>query len=272
MAEGFTMTKSSEMLATSGEEQQEAEGNPAQSLTFDQVMAALRAETDKLQPDNALLEGAADGNHAKVAEALANGASKAAVGNDGNTPMHLAVLSGNRGLVQFLLAQQFPADLTNNLGFTPLYYAVRRKTAEVADDLALAGGNVNHATPGLRETLLMIAAYYDVPDVVKCLLKHGARVDEKDSNGATAFMRAAGEGNLDCLTLLMDAGADPYLKSNTGNTAFSFAKRKGGAQAVESLTAYVTEYTERVAREGSAKPVSTMKTISLKKPEYIPNG
>ncbi|TAL28190.1 MAG: hypothetical protein EPN97_15160 [Alphaproteobacteria bacterium] len=266
------MTKSSDALAVSGKEEPEDEGNAAQSFTFDEVMEALRAETDRLMPDNALLEGAKAGDYAKVIEALANGARKTAVDNDGNTAVHLAVISGNRDIVQFMLGREFAADLANKSGFTPLSYAVAGKYAEIAGDLAAAGANVNHAISGLKETLLMIAAYRDIPELVETLLKSGARVDEKDSNGVTAFMRAAGQGNLDCLRSLMDAGADPYLKSDTGNTAFAFAKRTGGAQAVECLNAYLTEYMERVARVGSAKPVSTMKTISLKKTEYIPHG
>jgi ankyrin repeat protein len=268
----YTMTKSSEALATSGSEEQKAEGNSEPSFTFNEVIEALRAETDKLMPDNALLEGAKAGIRAKVVEAMVNGARKTVLDNDGNTPMHLAVMSGNRDLVQFMIGQEFAADLMNKAGFTPLNYTVDGKHADIASDLAVAGADVNHAIPGLNETLLMIAAYRNIPAFVEVLLMHGARTDERDSNGVTAFMRAAGQGNLDCLRLLMGAGADPYLKSNTGRTVFDFAKRTCGPQLVECLANYLTEYTQRIAREGSAKPVSTMKTISLRKTEYIPNG
>jgi hypothetical protein len=240
--------------------------------TLDDALDDIRAAMDKVFANESLLLGARAGDFARVQAAVANGADKAQADEHGNTAMHLAALSGNRPLVAYLIGQKFAPDLTNKAGFTPLASAISGGHAEIADDLTLAGANVNHAIPGLKETLLMVAAYRDLPALVAGLIKHGAVVDARDNNGVTAAMRAAAQDSAVCLALLMDGGADPYLKSNSGRTAYDFARRSRAAGAIGYLSEYMPEYLARVAEQGQKSEIKTLKKISFKAPDYIPVG
>ncbi|MEZ0224201.1 MAG: ankyrin repeat domain-containing protein [Alphaproteobacteria bacterium] len=208
---------------------------------FEETVQMLQSEADRAQSSNAMLEGACRGDYAKVIRALANGADKTASDNDGNTAMHLSVAAGCRDVVELLLGLKFPADLSNKAGFTPLSSAASAGHTAIAEDLLLAGVNANHETPGILETPLMIATYRDFPALVSCLLKHGAKVDQQDANGATAAMRAAGQNNAECLSLLLTAGADRAVTSKSGRTVRDFALRTKATEALDVLTAAAPE-------------------------------
>lgn len=231
------MAQSSENKAATGDVPEQIEA-PA---GFEDIVQPLQAEADRAQSSNAMLEGACRGDYARVIRALANGADKTATDNDGNTAVHLAVASGCRELVQLLLGLKFPADLANKAGFTPLAAAASSGLACIADDLASIGADVNYATPGIRETPLMIAAYRNFPALISCLLKHGAKANELDANGATAAMRAAGQDNAECLSLLLTGGADAAIKSNSGRTVWDFALRTKAKEALDVLAAAAPE-------------------------------
>ena len=260
------MTQSGEATTVTDE----TGGLPTAPATFEQALKALREETDRLNTGPALLQASRAGNLAGIQTALDNGADKSFTDDAGNSAAHFAAQSGARDVVQFMIAQKFPTDLTNNAGFTPLTFAVSGAHVDILNDLADAGGNVNHATPDLKETLLMSAAYRDAPALVAALLKAGAAFDSQDTNGVSAFMRAAGQNNTDCLQMLMEAGANPYLTSKTSRTAYDFAKRTRAEAALSRLDAYIPAYTARTAHEGQAQAITPMKKLALRKPDYIP--
>ena len=78
-------------------------------------------------------------------------------------------------------------------------------------------------TPGM----FIGAAQRGETDFVRLFLdgEMDVNVRLKDS-GDTALMRAAGEGHLDTVKVLVDYGADVNLKNNNGDTALSLARKK----------------------------------------------
>ena len=72
---------------------------------------------------------------------------------------------------------------------------------------------------------------------IRELIKAGADVNEKNSNGSTALMIAAGTGNIDMIKVLIDAKADVNAKSNDGFTALMGAIRSAQLDAVKYLNA-----------------------------------
>ena len=62
--------------------------------------------------------------------------------------------------------------------------------------------------------------------MVKFLLSHGAKIDQKDSVvGETALMGAAEEGKSETVQALLESGADPCLLDNKGHTAEWLARK-----------------------------------------------
>jgi len=73
--------------------------------------------------------------------------------------------------------------------------------------------------------LMYAAELNSNPEVITTLLKAGAKLDDRDTNGMTALMVAAHfNPNPEVITILINAGADGKLKSSKGKTAFDYAK------------------------------------------------
>ena len=83
-------------------------------------------------------------------------------------------------------------------------------------EAAIKGGaNVNGYSGEKAMTPLMIASQSDESlEVVKLLLKYGAKVNETNTQGDTALLLAAQNiTNVDILNTLIDAGADVNVKT-----------------------------------------------------------
>jgi|LauGreDrversion4_2_1035121.scaffolds.fasta_scaffold801590_1 ankyrin repeat protein len=52
--------------------------------------------------------------------------------------------------------------------------------------------------------------------MILVLLKHGADINQRSSDGRTALMWAATKNNCDMIQFLIDNGADPKLVDNQG--------------------------------------------------------
>jgi hypothetical protein len=118
------------------------------------------------------------------------------------SPLMLAALGGNLDIVNRLLARD--ADV-NKTGWTPLHYAATR-------------GHL---------------------DVMRLLLDKNAYIDAASPNGTTPLMMAAFYGTPTAVKLLLEAGADPFLKNQQNLTAIDFAQRANRADAAEIIAAFV---------------------------------
>ncbi len=112
--------------------------------------------------------------------------------------------------------------------------ATRGDTAQV-EHLLTAGADPDSADKtGL--TALNWAAYNGAAGAVRALLAHHARVDSQSNpNGWTPLMNAANNGHGDIVTLLLDAGARPDLRSAAGDTPIWFAAMSNETAVVDLL-------------------------------------
>ncbi|KAJ8716272.1 hypothetical protein PYW08_013557 [Mythimna loreyi] len=105
----------------------------------------------------------------------------------GETQLHVASISGNKLLVERLLAQGHPVNVRDNAGWLPLHEACIHGHVAVADILISSGANVND--------------------------RGGSNCD-----GITPLYDAASNGHLDVVQLLLEKGAIPTLKTDFGET------------------------------------------------------
>jgi len=87
---------------------------------------------------------------------------------------------------------------------------------------------------------------YIAAELVKDLLSRGAEVDLANQLGETALMWAARRGNPKCVEVLLEAGADPKRRDQSGHDALWAART-----ARESVTfdpALVDRYEKTLAR------------------------
>jgi ankyrin repeat protein len=100
------------------------------------------------------------------------------------TPMHFAAASGQKTLVELLIAKRADINAKTNEGITPLHMAAKRDRPEVAEMLIARGADVNARTKS-NETPLTEVARQGNKEFVDLLIARRADIDAKDQNGRT---------------------------------------------------------------------------------------
>ena len=175
---------------------------------------------------------------------------------DGSTPLMGAVMRNRVGAIKFLLAHGANVDKGAPRGFTLLSLALEQQQYDAAYALIEAGADVNAPASKYRLTPLMVVASELSPrpdslvrilqdhgpmDVARALVQHKANVNATDADGVTALMIAAAHDNSPMIGLLMEAGANPRLKSAAGETAQEIAVKNGNLGAIRTLSLLVRQ-------------------------------
>jgi uncharacterized protein len=137
----------------------------------------------------------------------------------GSTPLLVATVRGQVPLALFLLEHGADPNIAD-AGFTPLHWAAG--TWE---------GGVSNPVYGFSDPMSGIPKRQDKLQLVKALLAHGANPNGRmtrrppgftggyeDAPGATPFLLASAAADLEMMTLLLSAGADPSLVTDTKAT------------------------------------------------------
>ena len=125
-------------------------------------------------------------------------------------------------------------ESTNELGKTPLHYAVTFAQREAMEYLIAQGADVS-AADGTGLTPLHVAAIVDVRGAARLLLEAGAAMDAKDSFGDTPLHSAAMHGSMRVLEFLLEREADPSMTNLEGLRPLELARRYEQAEAVDRL-------------------------------------
>jgi ankyrin repeat protein len=92
--------------------------------------------------------------------------------------LHRAAADGNTSEVESLIASGFNINLFDDLGRTPLHYAVENINYKTVLYLISMGADVNaHDEANIRETPLYYAVQSNSIELVELLLQHGADPD-----------------------------------------------------------------------------------------------
>lgn len=156
------------------------------------------------------------------------------------TALHEAAAVGNEEVVGVLLAHGAVVDATDKEGRTALWRACAAGRAACVEALLAAGANsavddlrgisALHAACTLGDVMGMtIRAAIDAEEerarVVRALVSHGANearfnIDVRDVSGETALVCAAKGGAVRVVEALLDAGADPMIRTTRKLTAY----------------------------------------------------
>lgn len=197
----------------------------------------------------------------KIVDMLLNtGADPNAISQGTNQPLADAAHSGYFDVCQRLIQagatfKDCPLECGPPLsgtaaGASPFNPSVELKLERVAKWLLDLGAPVDgRAVDG--STALMTAAYRSSKRLVELFLKYGANVNQRDDDGRTALIRV-GESvrrnsalekhqfAFEVAKLLIEAGADPNIRNNKGETAYEIASR---SQVSSLVVDYLRELT-----------------------------
>ena len=178
-----------------------------------------------------------NGSAAIIGKLLNAGADANAESTEGETALMTASRTGNVDAVKVLLAHGADVNARESWhGETALMWAVAQKHAAVARELIAKGADVNaRSTTNKWErqnsaeprekwlplgglTVLEFAARQGCVDCVPVLLQAGADINAVDQDGITSLLSAMINGHYDVANVLIEKGANPNIADRTGRT------------------------------------------------------
>ena len=146
-----------------------------------------------------------------------------------------AALAGDRTAIERELENGVDVESTNDLGSTVLMLAAFNGHDDLVRSI-LGGGAAIDQRDLTGRTALMYASSGPFPATVRLLLENEADVNLTDAaEGWSAIMFAGGEGLTEVIAILLAHGADSQLKDEDGDTALTFARQNGHAEAAALL-------------------------------------
>ena len=166
-----------------------------------------------------LIIAAKMGYHNIVTELLNRGADANIQNDYGYNALALAIDQNRIKIVKLLMNYDINLDLLfGNSGMTALFLAIYRNRLEIIKILIKFGVKTNIYTKW-KDTPLILATKYGLPEIVELLLKKYNNIDHQDTKGNTALMIAAKNGYLGIFRNLLECKADITIRNNNNNTA-----------------------------------------------------
>ena len=149
--------------------------------------------------------------------------------------IHNMAKEGNIDSVKVILEKKGSLlNCADEIGYTPLHWALIREKWDLAEYLIVQGASLNiQGNDG--GTPLHCAANHDNPDIVLLLLEKGAKVNVPNNWGNTALSIASQRGCIKTAKVLIDANSDINVKSNEGWTPLHYAYKCGHKKMQEIL-------------------------------------
>jgi ankyrin repeat protein len=187
-----------------------------------------------------------DGNQAMTELLLAHHAQVNIANPFGETPLHLAAAGNNSSLAGLLLAAKADVNARvskpgDNLGKTPLCYAVTRERAEMVEFLLKNGAdpNVRFGADQSKVETPLAASFFvknlnDRDRIALALLEHKADPNAKNGSGYAPLRRVMYYPQPKALAeMLLTNGTDVEVRDPSGNTPLCFMS--GGREIIELL-------------------------------------
>ncbi len=223
---------------------------------------AVQAAMDRKEPIDGVdgrgftpLYFAASKGHLEVVELLVKaGANPYAVSSPRRLSPFVAAITNDHGKVaEAMLAEGIPKD--TNVAMTALSVALRKdmtglvvqlinrlpgkESREHAKQLVLELGSestVRAVVEDMSTVPLWVAARIGAVDALKQILEGKPDLAEFNSDGLTALHVAVQNGNVECASLLLSAGANPNVPTVLQRaTALHFSAMGGGREIIDEL-------------------------------------
>ncbi|XP_065483014.1 M-phase phosphoprotein 8 [Caloenas nicobarica] len=166
-----------------------------------------------------------------------------------STLLRDAVKSGDYMTVKMALSsnEEYNLDQEDSSGMTLVMLAAAGGHDDLLRVLIRKGAKVNGRQKN-GTTALILAAEKNFLTTVAILLEAGAYVNRQQSSGETALMKACKRGNLDIVRLMIESGADCNILSKHQNSALHFAKQCNNILVYEQLKSHL-DTLSRVAED-----------------------
>ncbi|HLF12198.1 MAG TPA: ankyrin repeat domain-containing protein [Gammaproteobacteria bacterium] len=160
------------------------------------------ARQGKIDTARALVEGGADINQ---------------TGADNTSPLLIAIVNGHYELASMLLDHGANPSLAASNGRTPLYAAIDLRNVQWSQGPAPELPQEQH----MAMIKQLLGASADLTAKITGKVNHRGSFDMRwtDLKGGTPFLRAAWNGDIEVMRLLLEHGADPKVATEKNETA-----------------------------------------------------
>ena len=134
-----------------------------------------------------------------------------------------------------LTKQGFDVDTLGNEDRSPLAIASGCGRYDIVKLLLKNGAKIDMQKVKGGKTALMSACRAGHHEVAELLLNNGAKLDTQNKDGWSALMFASHGGHTDVVKLLLDKGADTDLQSEQWESALSLALLEGHSEVISIL-------------------------------------
>ncbi|CAM0948128.1 unnamed protein product [Alopecurus aequalis] len=184
--------------------------------------------------DTPLVLAAMYGHTATAAYLLERGADPRAPDSNGKTPLYRAAYKGDRELAMLLLHRGVHPGAANPWG-TALHVAAFRAHPDVVAILLRHGADPNKVCNGIFPPLVSALLGRSL-ECVKLLIQAGANVNTSGFDGTTPlFLACRSHGNVPCVKCLLEAGANPNGVDELGRLPIEVAAVHDDTELVEVL-------------------------------------
>jgi ankyrin repeat protein len=212
--------------------------------------------------DSRLVDSARRQDQNAVRALLSQRADVNARSSDGSTALLWSAHWNDFETAGLLLGAGADANAANDFRVTPLSEACTNGNAALVRLLLKAGANPNTAI-ATGETPLMTCAKSGATDAVRMLVEYGAAVNAKEpAANQTALMWAAAEHHPNVVEALIEAHADLKAHTRQGFTALHFAARVGDLESVRLLLAAGVDVNLLTQTEGGANRLTNQLGIA----------
>lgn len=160
------------------------------------------------------------------------------------SPLWCAAVSGKSVVVKYLVRVGANINALSDSGSTPVRSSCFMTNMKIVQYLVEHGAEIKIANYNGGTCLIN-----SVQSVELCayLISKGADVNAKDIQNKTALHYAIQEHRLETTKLLLDNGADPFVRSKNGDDALQMACLKGANQIFNHLKSRISYSAERLA-------------------------
>lgn len=161
----------------------------------------------------------------------------------GFTPLICAIRNKNTKMIE-LIVNKPETDLNKcddaKHRLPPLSHAVQLDRIDLIKLLIENGADIDSLSQGTNKgnTALMIAAWHGRNDILKLLIEQGACLNQQDSNGYTALIKACIKKNKKCVEMLIQK-TDLKIRSFNGLTAKEYAIKSGDKELISLFSSEI---------------------------------
>ena len=159
------------------------------------------------------------------------------------TPLHQAAMSGQKGMVEFLLERNANIEAVDGERNTPLLWAASARRVAVVDVLLEHQANIESRNNEDKTPLLKALTVLHHPAVnshelevtVKTLLKNGANAEATDNDNMTPLLWAVQNEYAGAVEQLLEHGVNTDCKDRNGRTSLQLAQYIGDKKIITLL-------------------------------------